>query len=72
MEKVKFEGREYTLQQDAYIDGVAGDTPVYKAMALDDEGNEYEVTWEVVDHWEELEDESEMCDWENPVSVESI
>ena len=70
MEKVSFEGKEYTLTQQAYIDGPADGTPVYKATAVDQEGNEYEVEWEVRENWEEIEDESDMCDWENPVSVE--
>jgi len=29
----------------------------------------YEVRWDVKDNWEEIEDESEMCDWDSPVSV---
>ena len=82
MEKVIFEGKEYTLTQDAYIAEGANryryglplddDRPFYKASAVDQEGNEFEVAWEVVDHWQELEDENEMCDWENPASVERI
>ncbi len=72
MEKINFEGKTYTLTQDAYIDGPAEGTPYYRAMAIDQEGNEYEVTWEVVENWEQIEDESEMCDWDSPASVEKM
>lgn len=69
---VEFEGKEYTLKQQAYIDGKADERPYYRAMAVDQEGNEHEVTWDVVDNWEEIEDESESCDWDEPESVEKI
>lgn len=70
---VKFEGKEYALTQQPYIDGPADGTPYYRAMAVDAEGNEYEVEWEVVEYWEKIEDEQEMVeDWDTPVSVEKI
>lgn len=69
---VEFEGKEYTLTQDAYIDGSADETPYYRAMAEDAEGNEYEVFWDVLENWKEIEDEQEMCDWDNPAKVELI
>src|SRR5690625_367048 len=63
---------EVALTQQAYIEGNTNERPVYKANGIDSEGNEYEVTWEVVDNWEEIEDEQEMCDWDIPVSIEKI
>lgn len=70
---IEFEGKELALTQDPYIDGPTGEKPVYKALAQDAEGNEYEVEWEVREDWEEIEDEQEMVeDWEKPVSVEQI
>lgn len=69
---VTFEGKEFALTQQAYVDGPANGTPYYKASAVDQKGNEYEVTWEVVENWEQVEDESEMCDWDNPVEVVAL
>lgn len=75
MEKVMFEGKEYTLTQEAYAAGSANGVPYFQATAVDAEGNEYEVTWDVRDNWEEIAatgDDSEMCDWDAPVSVEAV
>ncbi|MDW0112195.1 hypothetical protein QT711_03295 [Sporosarcina saromensis] len=79
MEKVTFEGIEYTLTQEAYLTGTHGN-PYYEASGIDADGNEVTVTWEIKDHWLDkdgilnglLEDESEACDWDNPMSVECI
>lgn len=70
--KVVHEGKEITLVQEPYIDGVAGERPYYRAVGTDAEGNEYKVIWDVVDGWEDIEDESDMCDWDSPASVELI
>jgi plasmid maintenance system antidote protein VapI len=77
---VTFEGKEYILTQQAYPGyvsyswsagaGVArleGD--FYKASAIDTDGNEYTVLWEPVGGWEQMEDESEVCNWDNPKYV---
>ncbi|WP_232239208.1 hypothetical protein [Paenibacillus sp. FSL M8-0142] len=66
------DGKEITLTQDAYIDGLPGERPIYKAHGTDAQGNEYIVTWNVVDGWENIEDESEMCDWENPIGLMQV
>ena len=59
---------ELTLTQKAYIDG-----DVYSAHATDCVGNEYMVHWEIqVDDYENLEDESDACDWENPISITKL
>lgn len=70
--KIVFEGKEYTLIQDAYIDGVPGEKPFYRANAVDTEGKLYEIRWDVKDNWEEIEDESEMCDWDSPKGVFAV
>ncbi|MBO2943598.1 hypothetical protein JJQ72_06350 [Paenibacillus sp. F411] len=67
--KIQFENKEITLKQEPYIDGPAGETPIYKAQASDAEGNEYFVTWAAVEGWENIEDESEMCDWDHPTGL---
>lgn len=67
---VYFENHAYTLTQDAYIDGIAGERPHYKAHGVDEEGNEVLVIWNVYDNWADIEDEGDMCDWSNPASVE--
>lgn len=86
MEKVKFEGKTYILQGNAYVeDGfnresydlpLDDERPFYKALATDEEGNSYEVTWDVKDNWEEVSesgDEHEMVeDWGQPSSVTKI
>lgn len=72
----------YSLQNEAYVQdgfkrkwyglGLDDERPFYVAPAVDSEGNEFEVVWEVVDHWKELKDnpdESLMCDWNNPAGV---
>lgn len=70
MMTVLFEGKEIKLTQDPYIDGVAGERPYYRAVGKDAEGKEYEVIWNVVDNWEEIEDEEEMVkEWDIPAKV---
>lgn len=69
---ITFEGKTITLTQDPYIDGPADECPVYKAHGTDEDGNEYIVAWNVVDGYEDIEDESEMCEWDNPSGVMSL
>lgn len=69
--KIVFEGKEYKLIQEAYIDGTH-DKPFYRANAVDDRGKLYEIRWSVKDNWEEIEDESEMCEWDSPTSVTEL
>src|SRR5699024_2811042 len=63
---------EVALTKQGYSDGNTNERRVYKANGIDAEGNKYEVTWDVVDNWKEIEDEQEMCDWDRPVSIEKI
>lgn len=67
-----WEGKELRTTENPQIDGEEGERPVYRATALDADQNEYEVTWDVYDEWEEITDESSICDWDNPVSVTKL
>lgn len=59
------DGREFRTTQDPYI---TDDGESYKAEAISSFGDEVTVYWEVIDN--ETTDESEACDWDNPVTVE--
>lgn len=76
MEKVQFDGKVFTLTQQPYIDGPANGEPIFKALAVDDDGNEYEVEWDVVENWEEVaengDDQELVEDWDKPSSVTKI
>lgn len=65
---VEFEGKGYILTQEAYITGTH-ESPRYEAHAIDNEANEYMVTWLPVENWRELEDASDHCDWNSPAAV---
>lgn len=59
---IEFEGKILYLQQDAYIDG-SHDDCCYRAQAMDDDENEYDVTWDIINIGADNEDEA--CDWSN-------
>lgn len=59
---IKWEGKVLKTTQDPYPHN-----DVYTAIAIDENDNGYIVEWEVID-WD-ITDESEICDWDNPVSV---
>ena len=81
---VYFEGKKYTLTQEAYIDdlnlGVA-----YFASAVNEESEEVTVVWDTTEEWDERErmykesgytnmlyvndDEADACNWDKPVKV---
>jgi hypothetical protein len=73
---VTFEGEEYILTQATYLnhtqglDGIADNH--YKASAIDLEGNQYNVYWNPVDGWEQIEDESDCCNWTSPKHVSKL
>ena len=68
MTQVKLNGTEYTLTQDAYYSN--GSDNEYQAQATDKLGNEYMIYWTIIG--DENAEESDMCDWDNPVRVELI
>lgn len=68
---LEIDGVEYTLTQDAYLDGAYGD-PHYTATAIETRNPDIEVglRFEILDSYEpdKGDDESHACDW----SVASI
>jgi hypothetical protein len=84
---VSHEGRTLALTQQAYADNYGTDGGVrYRATAMDDDSNEYRVEWATTPEWDAAQaayradpdcvahqgDESEACDWANPVAITSI
>lgn len=61
---IEWQGMELKTTQDPY----PGENDTYRAIAVDENDNEYVVTWEIIDP--EITDESEICDWDNPQSVQ--
>ena len=72
-QSVTFNGQEYALLEDAYLDDYAygsGTDSTYKALAINASGKHYIVTWEILPGMENEEDAGKVCDWEHPASVE--
>ena len=84
---VTFEGKVYTLTEQAEAANYGTDGEVrYYANAVDADGERYKVAWETTEAWNEatedykttgevnglIEDESNACDWDNPVDVREI
>ncbi|GAK02293.1 hypothetical protein JCM19037_519 [Geomicrobium sp. JCM 19037] len=69
---VEFEGSTYRLLGQAQISHKTEymDTPndeqdlYYSAQAVSEEGEEATVYWLANDNWREIEDESEVCEWD--------
>ncbi len=65
---VEFNGKVLKITQQPYFDGTHHDQ-YFRANAEDEDGNEYQVIWDVKDEYLELDeddnsfDESDMCDW---------
>ncbi|MVP00371.1 hypothetical protein [Paenibacillus lutrae] len=64
---ITWEGQVLKTTQDPYVSD-EGDT--YIAPAVDQDNNEYVITWEVIDP--ETTDESSACDWDNPINVKLV
>lgn len=60
--------------QDPYITSDIDGYVWYQAVATDKDGNEYMVVWDILPGFniDDIEDESEACDWDNPASIEEI
>ncbi|MFD1179191.1 hypothetical protein ACFQ3W_23260 [Paenibacillus puldeungensis] len=61
---VEWEGKTLKTIQDPYV---SDNGEQYIAHAIDAEGNEYLITWSVINY--ETTDESEACNWDEPVGV---
>lgn len=98
---VDYNGKTYTLTQEAYVDNYGTKGAVrYYAHAIDEAGNEYIIAWDTTEAWDlaterakldaesyldeadaerlaelldlvlpDVSDESNACDWGNPVRV---
>jgi hypothetical protein len=55
---VEQDGEEYTLCQVAYASDCG---TYYKALAIDGDGNQVTICWDVINP--ETENEDEACDW---------
>ena len=64
---VNHNGKTLTLTQQAYLHGDGSDTGerYYRASAIDSDGNEYKVRWEIREGFDG-EDEGDACDWDTP------
>ncbi len=65
---VEHEDTTWYLTQQPYIMG-AGEQPWYEAVAINIYGDTARIEWAVVDDWRDIEDESDVCNWDTPVSV---
>ena len=59
---VEHEGKTLKLTQQAFCGNYPG-IDVYVAAAVDEEGNEYQVKWNCLEGWMDMDDESDCCDW---------
>lgn len=70
----KFNDIILALTQQPYVDNDEYCDTVYRASAIDEDGNEYRIIWELCiseEEFKELENESLACDWDN-YSVEEL
>lgn len=72
----RYELVEVAITQNPYFDGVREEKPVFKAAGVDCDGNEFEITWDVVENWEEVaeqgDDQQMVEDWDAPSKIEAI
>lgn len=43
----------------------------YEAAAVDQNGNEYRIVWEISNHEAFISGDEDCCDWENPAEIYS-
>lgn len=71
---VTYEGKEYSLKQQPFIAGRVNADPYYLSSAIDSEGNEYAVVWELNEHtkeaYSEIEKQRELGETPNYSLVE--
>lgn len=51
---------------------VTPELPWYEAIAINADGDATLIWWTVKDHWTDIEDESDMCDWNTPARVTKL
>lgn len=63
--------KDLTIKQDPYLNQLCREPARYYGTANDKFGNEYAITWAIKDNYLPAEqDETDACDWENPMSIE--
>ena len=68
---IEFEGKKYKLLDDPQVDNYETEGSIgYYAIATDDNGHRYRVTWHTLADWDGDRDDDNACDWDNPDSVE--
>ena len=70
---VNHNGKTLTLTQNAFLDCDGSNTGerYYSAGAIDADGNEYKVRWEIYDGFDG-EDEGDACDWDSPSQIVEV
>lgn len=71
----KVEMKDLKITQEAYLNGYneIQEANEYKGIAVDQAGNEYEITWLESEEFDPgCGDESQACDWDNPYRIERI
>jgi len=54
------------------VSEVTPELPWYEAIAINADGDTALVWWTVKDHWKDIEDEADMCDWNKPARVTKL
>ena len=52
------------LTQQPFLDGAYEDA-FYCASGIDENGDDYQINWEITNSDSDCDDESDMCDWDN-------
>jgi hypothetical protein len=68
---VEHEGSTWYLTQQPYIAGT-DERPWYEAIAINLYGDAALIKWTVTDEWEDIEDESDVCQWDKPAGVTTL
>ncbi len=72
--EVQLKGLQVALSEQASATNYGTEGGVrYQAYAVDRADNDYQVIWDTVEDWSIWsEDESNACDWDNPISIERL
>lgn len=63
MKTIEYNNKTLTLKDDARLTHNCKEGNYYSAFAEDQDGNEYEIKWEIKEGTEELEAE-DQCNWD--------
>lgn len=69
--KVQFNKQEYFYAESPVLESNSKYGEHYKVQGKDIHGDEVTIIWEINHpNFSDLEDESDACDWDNPIHVE--